>query len=89
METLAALVQRGIVRVQHTTWNEGQYLKLRFVEPQASPEAAIKQRRCAPTATAYTGKQPDENFSVYEMLTFEAEPEWRPYVGKLDAMDVG
>lgn len=82
MNTLDELVTRGVTRVQHDTWPEGQYLRLVMVKRDDHTQ------RMAPNAMQYTkGKAEPEEVPVYA-LAGNGEEDWRPYVGPKHPYDV-
>jgi hypothetical protein len=82
MNTIDELVARGVTRVQHDTWNEGEYAKIIVVN---SAEGA---KRPAPNATQYTPKLEPTQVPVFTLAS-TGEAEWRMYHGPRSPHDLG
>lgn len=80
MNTIDELVSRGMTRMQHDSWGEGEYMKVAIV-PSTPP-------RSAPNATKYAKGAAPETVPVYTLAGM-GEPEWRAYVGARDRHDTG
>lgn len=76
MNTIDELVSRGMTRIQHDSWNEGEYMTIAIV-PSGSPNVPARH---APNAQKFTKGLPTETVPVYT-LAGNGEPEWRPYMG--------
>lgn len=82
MNTIDELVTRGMTRMQHEAWNEGEYMKVAIVNRESGTP------RVAPNATKYTKGSTPDTVPVYT-LAGTGEPEWRAYVGPRDKHDTG
>lgn len=82
MNTIDELAMRGTTRVQHDSWSEGEYMKLRIVNRDSGAP------RVAPNALHFAKERAPQEVPVYT-LAGNGEPEWRVYQGARDKADTG
>lgn len=81
MNTIDELIARGVTRIQHDAWNDGQYLRLTILTSESGA------KRAAPNAMQYETGKSAEQVPLYT-LAGSGEEVWRPYLGTKNKLDI-